>query len=210
MKNSGLGDILLVLVNVGAVLYSAARSWHVITGSLPSDMMIFGIVALAVTEVALCGWEIYYLKSAKNGMQKGIALLMFLAQLGVVGALVAGDTWMVVAPQEAPQYIKLAVLWSVPAILVANIGALFGVHASDPDAQLHQARRDVSQAIQAQTIAQLRENAAQIAAKVSPAAAGHYADETTAEYLRSFTGNGHEVKRFDVEGVPVPKLKRKR
>lgn len=190
MNKTGLGDVLLLLVNAGAVIYSAARSWHVITQSLPPDMMIFGIVALAVTEVALCGWELYYLKSAKSDAQRGIALLMFLLQLVCVFALVAGDTWMVVDPEAAPQYIQMAVLWSVPAILVANIGALFGVHAANPDAQLEHAKREVQQAIHAQTVNQLRESAAQIASEVSGTGAEHYADELRAAFLRSFSGNG--------------------
>jgi hypothetical protein len=212
MKRFGLGDILLLLVNGGAVAYSAARSWHVISNSLPPEMMIFGVVALAVTEVALVGWEVYYLQSAKCPAQKGIALLMFLAQLAVTGALVAGDTWMVVQPDAAPEFIKLAVLWSVPAILVSNIAALFGVHAADPDAQLAQAKLDVRQAIHAQTVAQLREGAAQIASEVSGTGAKHYADETRAEFLRSFSGNGHgKQTEMEAEGVSVQKSsKRKR
>lgn len=210
MKRSGLGDILLLLVNGGAVAYSAARSWHVISTSLPPDLQIFGVVALAVTEVALVGWEIYYLTSAKNAVQKGIALLMFLSQLAVTGALVAGDTWMVLDPQAAPEFIKIAVLWAVPVILVANMAALFGVHAADPDAQLAQAKRDVKQAIHEQTVNQLKEAQAQIASKVSGAGATHYANETMAEFLRSFSGNGHKQTEMESEGAPVPKAKRKR
>lgn len=210
MKRSGLGDILLLIVNAGAVAYSAARSWHVVSQSLPPEMMIFGVVALSVLETALVGWEIYYLTSAKNGTQKGIALLMFLAQLTASGALVAGDTWMQVDPQAAPEFIKMAVLWSVPAILVANMAALFGVHAADPDAQLAQAKRDVQQAIHGQTINQLREAQSQIASKVSGAGAEHYANETMAEFLRSFSGNGHDKVEMESEGAPGPKVKRRR
>lgn len=98
----GIGDILLLLVNGGAIIYSAARSYHVISSTLPPEMQIVGLIALAVTEVALVGWEFYYLTSAKCARQKGIALLMFFAQLVCVFALVAGDTWMVVDPEAAP------------------------------------------------------------------------------------------------------------
>ncbi len=206
MKKSGLGDILLILVNAGALVYAAARSWHVISSSLPPEMIIFGVVALCVTEVALVGWELYYLSAAKTAVQKGIALLMFLAQLAVTGALVAGDTWMVLDPTNAPEYIKLAVLWAVPAILVANMAALFGVHAADPDAQLAQAKRDVQQAIHSQTVNQLRESAASIAAQVSGTGARHYADETMAEFLRSFSGNGHGSQEFADNGSEGVKL----
>lgn len=180
--NRKSGDILILLVSAVLLVYTAYRSLHVVQTTLPPDAQILGYVALFGLDFALVAWTVFKAKSARGDMQHAIAIFMILLQWVGVTALTLGDTLLTADPVNAPSYIKMIALWAAPIIISVNVGAAILVHLSDPQAAIHNARRDVQDEIERQVSETLKQNAGQIASQIAPTAAAQRAAELLAEF----------------------------
>lgn len=186
MGSKATGNILILIVGGILLLYTCARSLHVVQSTLPPESQIVGYAALAGLDGALVAWSLFKARSARGDKQQAIASLMIVVQLAGIMATLIGDTILTADPTEATATaLRTITLWIVPLIIGTNVAATVVIHMVDPAQEVYNAKREVQDEISRQVAEHLRQNAAQIAARVTPAAAEHRADELLAEFMRA-------------------------
>lgn len=182
--NRSSGNILILLVGGVLMIYTAYRSLHVVQATLPPEAQIVGYAALAGLDGALLAWTLFKARSARGDKQNAIATFMICLQLAGITATLIGDTVLTSDPTELTAgYLRTVTLWAVPLIIATNVAATVVVHLVDPAQEIFNAKREVQDEIERQVAEHLRQNAAQIAAQVTPAAADHRAAELLAEFM---------------------------
>ena len=205
-ENRG-GSLLVWLVTIVLMIFSASRSVHLIQTTLPRDGQVMAYAALAALDGGVLGWFFFVTRAAAPGNQRTVGYLLLIVDLlGVVSALLA-DTWLVAGEDAA--MVGMVALWVLPLIIGANIIGAYVAHLLDPAQALRDAQRAVTHELEAQKAMHLRENAPSIAAGVAQAAAIHEAAQMTARFQAANTNGNHKVD-LEAEGVPAPKVKRKR
>ncbi len=183
--NKASGNILILLVGGILMIYTAYRSLHVVQSTLPPEAQIVGYAALAGLDGALICWTVFKARRARGEKQNAIGTFMICLQLAGITATLIGDTVLTANPNDLTRdYLRTVTLWAVPLIIATNVAATVIVHLVDPAQEIYNARRDVRDEIERQVADHLRQNAAQIAARVTPAAAEHRAGELLAEFMR--------------------------
>ncbi len=190
IKQNSIGNILVLIVGTVLLVYTGARSVHVVQSTLPADSQVVGYAALAGLDGALIAWTIFRIKSARGDKQMAISLLMICLQLVGVVLLTLGDTLLVADPAGSPPAIRMIVLWAVPIIIGANVAASIAVHLTDPSNAVAQARRGFEDELQRQVAEHLTSRAPEISAGVAPAAA----ERRAAELLAELVGGGGQAR----------------
>lgn len=187
--NRSTGNIILGVSSLFLMVYTAIRSLHIVQESLPADLQIIGYAALWGLDGGLLVWFIVDLYSAQSERQRAISGLMIVLQIIGLGLAVVGDTVLVSDPTGAPAVLRVAVLWALPLIIVANVAAGVMYHQADPGAlqarrereaeleekrlafEEQQAREQFKRAVRRQRIAEWSGRSAQIAQLTAPAGA---------------------------------------
>jgi len=159
--------------------------------TLPSDARVKAYIGLAGLDGGLIAWTVFKMKSARGDMQHAIATFMIILQLFGVGLTSVGDALIHQNIEAMPEYVKTAVVWGVPLIIITNVAAITAVHLSDPRQEIERAQRNLEDEIEKSVAEHLRQNAAQIAAKVAPKVAEHRAEELTAPFFSMLSEDGH-------------------
>lgn len=189
--NRASGNILILMIGGVLMVYTAYRSLHVVQSTLPPEAQIVGYAALAGLDGALIAWTLYKARSARGEKQNAIATFMICLQLCGITATLIGDTVLTSDPSNLTrEYLRTITLWAVPLIIATNVAATVIVHLVDPAQEIFNARREVRDEIERQVAEHLRQNAAQIAAQVTPVAAQHRANELLAEFMRQKENGG--------------------
>jgi membrane-associated HD superfamily phosphohydrolase len=186
--NKKSGEILLLIVGGMLLLYTAFRSYDILSTTLPADAQLLAYIGLAGLDGGLIAWALYYSKSARGDVQRAVAMFMVVLQLAGVALTSIGDSLLYSLGEAMPEYITIAVVWGVPAIIAVNIAAVTVVHLADPQRALDSASREVEDEIQRQVAEHLRQNVGQIAGRIAPQAAEQRARELTMR----FSLDGHK------------------
>lgn len=188
------GTLLIRLIGWGLVLFTGYRAVHVVQTTLPSDSdsQMLGYVALIGLDLAMMAWADFSAKHA-HGVQQEISDLMVVVTLAGVALNTVGDTVLTFYGQANNAALQMAIVWAVPTIIVANVAAVVAVIRLDPATEQERAERDFVFTVMHQKSNNLRRQAAQIAARITP-------EDTrlrAAELLAQVTG------RTDGDGVPT-------
>lgn len=200
-SNRSMGSIMLLLVGGLLLAYSAFRSIHILGQTLPADAQMMAYIGLAGLDGGLIAWVLYIITGGARGdTQRAISTLMVVVQLVGVAITSIGDAVLTTDPAGAPGYIRIIVMWGVPAIIAANIVAITAVHLADPRQAIDRAERALRDEIDKQVAERLQAQAQQTAAKVAPQAAEARERELLARYdqhelaLAGNGANGHAPK----------------
>ena len=170
------------------LISTAFRSSDILSTTLPADAQLWAYIGLAGLDGGLIAWALYYSKSARGEVQRAVALFMVVLQLAGVALTSIGDSLLYSLGAAMPEYITIAVVWGVPAIIAVNITAVTAVHLADPQRALDSASREVEDEIQRQVAEHLRQNVGQIAGRIAPEAA----EQRARELVTRFSLDGHE------------------
>lgn len=167
------------------MVYTAARSVHLVQTTLPPGSEIMGYAALFGLDFALIAWVVFKMFGARGDKQHAISTFMIVLQVVGVGACLLADTWTVADPGHSPEVIGLIALWVVPGVITINVGAVTAVHLSDPTHEIRNAQNTLEDELNKQVAEYLRQNRGQIAGSVTPQAAQHRASELLAQFVAS-------------------------
>jgi hypothetical protein len=186
MKNrSGNGSgVLIWIVGIGLLLFTGARSLHLIISTLPADAQVLGFAALAGLDGGLLAWYFFAAHGAR-GPQRTIAILMIAVDFFGVAAGTIGDTMLIAGGANTAGLVSTVALWLVPAVILSNVGSVIAVHLLDPEQKLRDARRSLEDELQWQLAESIQANAGQVAAGAIPEAVAHHQSEMIAAFLSS-------------------------
>jgi hypothetical protein len=197
-NKNGSGSVLLWLITIALIAFTASRSVHLIQFTLPADSQMLAYAALAGLDGGVLAWLFWTTRSAQGGVQRTIGTLMIIVDLCGIAAAVLGDT-MLVADEGSKALVGMVAVWIVPLVIVANIVACVVAHIFDPQQAIRDAERAVTDELQRQKAEYMRANAASIAAEVAHQAGQHAAREMVAGF-QSAHRNGHEAATFAEDG----------
>jgi len=180
--------VLLWIITVALLVFTAARSVHLIQYTLPPDAQILAYAALAGLDGGVLAWLFWTTRTAAPGTQRTIGILMIIVDLVGITAAVLGDTMLIASPNNA-ELVGTIAIWIVPLIIVSNIASSIVAHVADPAQTIRDANRVVQDEIDRQTADTLTQNAPMIAGKIAKARAAHTARQTAAGMLAHLDTN---------------------
>ena len=95
--NSG-GSILLWIIACGLLIFTGARSVHLVQSTLPPDAQVLAFAALAALDGGLLAWLFWTTRAAKGGAQRTIGTLMIVVDLAGITAATLADTMLIADP----------------------------------------------------------------------------------------------------------------
>jgi len=219
-----LGSILVLIVAGALMFYSASRTMHLLSTTLPAGQEILGVIALAAFDLGLVAWLIVFLKGAEGGLQRGIALLMVLIDLAgvVVGflgdtLLTAGETGLLAQMSEGD---KQTIVMLTAGVIAANIAGTIFYHLASPDNLRHMQEEAARDKIQQQSLEAISQQANLLAEQLAPVIAADWVRNMRAEFTAPLTsrdgtplavlslkesGPAMRVLNSEGEAVSVPK-----
>lgn len=214
--NNKSNSMILWVIALPLLLFTAFRSIHLIQSTLPVDAQIVAYAALAGLDGGLLAW-LFFATGGARGNQRTIAYLMICLDMAGVMAATIGDTIMMVDPQGSEGFIATVAMWIVPIIITLNVLGTVASHLVDPAQQIKNKEREVRDQLDYSLAQQLADNASTIASGVVPQAAAHRMRQMQDQFILSatqgntgnsfasiFSGNGNHKastgKRFDAEG----------
>lgn len=211
-KSEGSGSVLLWIITTALLVFTAARSVHLIQSTLPEDSKVLAYAALAGLDGGVLAWLFWTTRSARGATQHTIGTLMIIVDLAGITAAVLGDTMLVADPTNRAIVATVAI-WLVPLVIVSNVVATVVAHLVDPAQAIRDAQRSLRDELDRQMAEAMARNAASTAADAAAIAAQHWAEQTKAAYMAGLQPKGKSAppaKRASAtyaSGTNVPEAK---
>lgn len=133
-----IGDVVLLILDAGLLVYTAYRSWHFLSGSLPAEYEILAVIGLVGIDFAFIAWTLVLIFGSATEWQDYICYAMLaLTGIGMVLTSLADS----IGVNNLPALFQLITLYSVYSLIVLNviIGVIY--HIISPNAQAKRAER---------------------------------------------------------------------
>lgn len=165
-------NILLWILSLGLVLYTAFRSVHLVMSTLPAgNAQIMGYFALFGLDAALFIWLIYATRGARTPVQVWVSTIMIYVQIvGIILSVIA-DTLLVFNPAVNATLVGQVAGWFIPVVFGVNVAAGITCKLFSHDRDERFAANAFHDAIADQVNAHMRDNAGQYAQSVAPVVA---------------------------------------
>jgi hypothetical protein len=190
-----MGGILVLLVGAGLMIYSMARTFHLLSSTLPAGQEILAVIALLGFDLGLVAWLITFLKGAEGGLQRAIAALMVVVNLcaviiGFMGdtLLTAGDNGLIAALGASE---RQTIVVATAAMIAANIAAVVFFHMASPENMRHMAEESAKDKITAQSLKAIEQQASLLANDLAPIIAADWVANMTADFTAALTSGRH-------------------
>ena len=181
-----IGSLLVTILGVALLVYSATRSLDFISLTLPADRQVLAWFGLAALDGGLVAWFLAYLYGSSGGWQRGIAILMVLVDfIGAVAMFTmdtlynTGKAGLTVA--MTGNEVQTAVL-ALSIVIALNIAATIAHHLTDPDQLKAQAEEEARAEVDDLALSLVRQNSKILASQMAPQIAGEWMDSTAAKY----------------------------
>ncbi|MFZ5887578.1 MAG: hypothetical protein ACOYYF_08945 [Chloroflexota bacterium] len=202
-----IGLLLVTVLGVALLAYSATRSLDFIELTLPDDRKILAYFGLAALDGGLVAWLLAYLYGSRGGWQRAISLLMVgVDALGAIAMFTLDTLYNTgkagLTKAMTPEEIYNAVL-ALSGIIALNIIATIAHHLTEPDKLREQAEEEAFAKVEEATLKQISQNADALAARLAPTMAADWMQQTEARYL-AFLGTG-KIPTIDVTAQDVQK-----
>lgn len=216
-----IGALLVTVLGLLLLVYSATRSLDFIMMTLPADRQILAYFGLAALDGGLICWLLAYMYGSSGGWQRAISMLMILIDLlGAVAMFTldtlynTGKTGLTAA--MTPDQLQTAVL-ALSGVIAMNIASTVAHHLTDPEKLREQAEEEAFSQVEDATLKQISANAQQLAADLAPTLAADWMINTRARYT-AYLGSGRipsqaqiiDAKSQDVATPSQPAKKAKR
>jgi hypothetical protein len=188
-----IGGLMVTLLGVLLLVYSATRSLDFISMTLPADKKIIAWFGLAALDGGLICWILSYLYGSKGGWQRAISILMIVVDLLGAVAMFTADTLYnmgangITAALTAEEMQNYALALS--GVIALNIAATVAHHLTDPDKLRAAAEEEAFAQVEDATLKQITKNAESLAAELAPTLAADWMQNTRAKYTAHLTGN---------------------
>jgi len=130
-----LGTIVLHLLALSLLAYTASRTFDFLAATLPEAQRILAIAGLAAFDGGLLGWLLYYLNGASTNWQRAISALMVgVSLIGTSAAFIADTLYRAgqaaLTTQLSPEATQTIVL-ALALVITANLAAVVAIHMAE-------------------------------------------------------------------------------
>jgi hypothetical protein len=137
-------DLAVLLLDAVLFIYTAWRSYHFLSNSVPDDMQIMALVGLWGLDIGMIIWSLVWIFGSTEKYQDWIAMSFFLLDMTGVVITSLTDSLMFSNPDNAmTEMLQGIAAPAIPLIVVANVVAGFIYHMTAPSTR---ARRDARRA----------------------------------------------------------------
>lgn len=193
MKSS-ISKILITLLGVCLLVYSAVRSIDFIGMTVPPDKQFLAFFAVASTELGMLFWLATFLYGAEGAVQRGLSLMMVVVDFIGAVSLFTADTLIrsgekgIIASIDAGTMQTLILALSI--VVAINIGATLAFHIFDPEARKKQAAEEAMDQIEELALKKISASASVLASELAPQMADDWLRSTRAKYLNVLSRPG--------------------
>lgn len=211
-----IGSLMVVLLGLLLLVYSAMRSLDFIEMTLPADKKIMAVFGLAALDGGLLAWLLCYLHGSKGGWQRAISLLMIGVDLLGSVAMFTADTLYsmgqsgITTALTAEQMTNAALALS--GVIALNIAATVAFHIVEPDKLKEAAEEEAFARVEEKTLKQISANAESLAAELAPTLAADWMRLTKAKYTAHLLPAPQPMQIIDavtVESMPSKPAKKR-
>jgi hypothetical protein len=183
--------VLVTLMGLALLGYTALRTLDLIQLTLPVSQQAVGYLALVAFDGGLVGWTLFYLHGAKGAWQRAIATMMIVVSLAGVLIAFATDTFYQSAARGTiatidPAFVSTAI-WGMVAVIGANVGAVVGIHLTDPEARKAQAEEEARDKITEAVLKKIASNAEILATELAPQIGEAWVSDMRAQYANNLS-----------------------
>jgi hypothetical protein len=189
-----IGKILVTLLGLALLVYSATRSIDFISLTLPPDRQVLAYFGLAALDGGIIVWLLAFMYGSHGGAQRGISLMMILVDfLGAV-AMFTADTIFntgkagLTTAFDQDQMMTFVLVLSI--IIALNIGAGLAHHLTDPDHMRKMADEEAYSKIEDNARDRVSKESESLAAELAPVIAEAWITETRAKYMNAIKKAG--------------------
>jgi hypothetical protein len=191
------------------MLYSASRTMHMLSATLPAGLEILAVIALAAFDLGLIAWLIIFLRGAAGGLQRGIALLMIVVDLlgvivGFLGdtLMTSGDTGLL---EKMAQGDKQTIIMLTAFVIAINIAGAVFYHMADPDNLRRMTEEAAKDKITGQALKAIETQASILANELAPQIAADWVDQMRADFTAAL-GSRNAPQIAQPAPAPLPAL----
>ncbi len=186
--------ILVALMALALMLFTASRTLDLLQLLLPANQSVFAYLGLVAFDGGLFGWSLWFAYGARGQYQRAIALLMVIVSLVAIGITTIGDLVISAAAKGLVNALseqqRLAILLGVGAIVFLNVAAFFLTHITEPERLRAMATENAKDMIHAETLRQIHQAAPIVASQVAPNLTRQWVVETVQQLLPGTTWQG--------------------
>lgn len=215
-----IGSLLVTLLALALLVYSATRSLSFISLTLPPDRQILAWFGLAALDGGLICWLLAYLYGSRGGWQRGISLLMVIVDLAGCVLMFTADSLYETGKAGLTTVFTADEMFmfviALSGIIAINIAATVAHHLTDPDKLKDQQEEEAFAKINELAVKKLSENADALAAELAPQIADDWQRQTRAKYMNLLgKSNGFALpsptdNAIEVIATNVPEKKTRR
>ena len=181
-----IGSLMVVLLGLLLLVYSAMRSLDFISMTLPADKKVIAWFGLAALDGGLLAWLLCYLHGSKGGWQRAISLLMIGVDLLGSVAMFTADTLYQTGANGITKALTADEMqnWALvlSGVIALNIAATVAFHIASPEMLKEAAEEEAFAKVEESTLKQIASNAESLAAELAPVLAADWMRQTKAKY----------------------------
>lgn len=180
-----LASYLVLLVAGALMIYSGARTFDLLSQTLPRGQEVLAFLALLAFDGGLIAWLAVFMFGAHGGAQRAIAMLMILVCLTGIVIGFGGDTLLTASKNGliADVNIGMTALILTTLIIAANITATVFFHVLSPENQKRMAEENARAQIEDAALESIKSQAQQLAQEIAPTVASAWVADMRAHYL---------------------------
>lgn len=180
-----LASYLVLLVAGALMIYSGARTFDLLSQTLPKGQEVLAFLALLAFDGGLIAWLAVFMFGAHGGAQRAIAMLMILVCLTGIVIGFGGDTLLTASRNGliADVNIGMTALILTTLIIAANITATVFFHVLSPENQKRMAEENARAQIEDAALESIKSQAQQLAQEIAPTVASAWVADMRAHYL---------------------------
>lgn len=208
--------IFILLLSVALLGFTGSRTLDLLSLFLPDGQQYWAWLGLAAFDIGLIGWTLFYAHGASGAWQRALALVMVVVSLLAVALSTTIDMYINASNKgivtTLPSSTRIAVLFAVGLVVVANVVAFFLSHIWEPERQKALAEESAKDKIHDEVLKQINEVAPQVAAQVAPILARKWVVKVTNELVpgvKIILDNEQPTGKETLE-LPVIKVKEAR
>lgn len=142
-----LGDLIVIVLDLVLLLYTAYRSWHFLSLSVPAEFAFMALIGLWGLSLGAVSWSLVWMFGSTTPYQDWAAMTMFVVDL--LGELITSvvDTISYSNAAALPDVARQIAWFGIPVIIIGNVVAGFIYHMSSPATRRKRARRRMNEEI---------------------------------------------------------------
>lgn len=136
------GDLVVLILDAVLFIYTAWRSYHFMTDSVPDGLQFLALIGLWGLDIGAVAWSLVWIFGSTEKYQDWVSMSFFVIDLVGVVLTSLTDSLMSSSPNGAMTgFLNGIAIIVIPLIVVANVVAGFIYHMTSPQTKARRADR---------------------------------------------------------------------